>query len=156
VAVPYDLEVKRLVLDGQCVAFVGAGLSMPPALLWVPTVEQIANHCGVPFDTTGTGEEVAARCLDVIDTCLEKDEAIYIQALRKQWPQHTSTTRTAMPYVLRLPFQAILTTNFDPWIRQLVSLDTKDATNSRRRICWRQSSLPTWRFAACEAASPTL
>jgi hypothetical protein len=116
-----DLEqLKRLVLGGKCVAFLGAGLSEPPGLRWLPTVKVIADACGVPFEFEGKSakeiRELHERCPDITDECHAKDPTTYARTLRELWPHHVGATRPAVGYVLRLPFKAILTTNFDPWI----------------------------------------
>jgi hypothetical protein len=106
-----EVEAKRLVLDGKCIAFVGAGASIPPGENWNDTVRRIATHCGIPIEDNMSRPEI-------IDKCLDKDEATCNQACRDLFPRHIASSRPAMDYLLRLPFKALLTTNFDPWLRQ--------------------------------------
>lgn len=42
-------------------------------------------------------------------------------------PEHTSTARTALSYIHRFDLKAIVTTNFDPYIRLLASADRYSA-----------------------------
>jgi len=105
------LELKNLVLRGECVAFVGAGLSIPPGRDWEGLVKDVANHCSVSFDNGGSLPEI-------IDKCIKVDERGCNEVLRDSLPRHIATTRTGIGYLHRLPLKAILTTNFDPWIRQ--------------------------------------
>lgn len=109
---PDALELEKLVLEEQCVvAFVGAAATIPPGQAWRETVRTIATRCGVAFKDD--------RPLpDVIDECIAKDETACNEACRELFPTHIASSRTALDYLLRLPFKALLTTNFDPWIRQ--------------------------------------
>src|SRR5687768_15379661 len=102
-------EVRRDVLGGKCVAFVGSGLSKPPADTWKPTVMKIAEKCGI--ETAGL--DLPA----VIDACIEADLRTANTACRELFPRYTSVIRPALPLLLRLKFRAILTTNFDPYLR---------------------------------------
>lgn len=111
---PEHQELKTLVLSGKCVAFAGSGLSNPPAGDWKTLVNAIAVQCGVPFDDSVP----AAEYLNVIDRCIASSEDNCNRALRAELPAHVAASRTAIGYVHRLPFKALVTTNFDPWIRQ--------------------------------------
>lgn len=106
-----EKKIKGNVLSENCVAFVGAGLSIPPGRDWDLTVQEIAKHCRV---STDEGKEHPT----IIDECLKKDENACNEKLREIFPKHVATSRKATDYLLRLPFKAILTTNFDPWLHQ--------------------------------------
>jgi hypothetical protein len=106
-----EVETKRFVLDGRCVAFVGAGISIPPSKNWLNTVKDIAERCEVPFEDRRPLPEI-------IDECIDKSEFTCTEVCRDFFPRHTTISRTAINYLFRLPFKAILTTNFDPWLRQ--------------------------------------
>ncbi len=112
-------RAKQLVLDRQCVAFLGAGISHPPAQLWEQLVRELARCCGVT-DLTGTNPEI-------VDRCIKKDRDACNRTLREELPKHTALIRTAVPLTMRLPFRAILTTNVDPWIRQQTVSDWQRA-----------------------------
>jgi len=101
-------ELTTLVLSGNCVVFVGAGLSIPPAKKWESLVKDIADNCKVKFDNNDLHT--------VIDNCINKDEHLCNQFLNEEFPFFISSTRNAMSDLLKLKFKAILTTNFDPWI----------------------------------------
>jgi len=100
--------VEKLVRSGECVVFIGAGLSVPIAKNWNGLVETIAEQCKVNFDTNDLPY--------VIDKCIEKNESLCDKILKEEYPTITTLTRTAMSDLLKLKFKAILTTNFDPWI----------------------------------------
>ena len=70
----------------------------------------MAARCGI--------ERVGLSLTEIVDRCLEQNEAACDAFMREELPKHHSASRTLLSYVLRLPFVAILTTNFDPWLRQ--------------------------------------
>lgn len=106
-----EQEAKRDVLEGRCVAFIGAGISIPPGRDWDGLVKEIADRCKIAFDGR-------TSLPSIIDQCIESDESTCNEACRELLPRHVATSRTAMNYLLKLPFRAILTTNFDPWLQQ--------------------------------------
>ena len=111
-------DLRELVLSGHCIAFVGAGLSHPPAHMWWELVDKIAQGCHV-LPAQGGSDDRRGLWKEVIDQCIEKDEEACNRILKEEFPQHTATARTAMTYVYQLPFRALFTTNFDPWVWQL-------------------------------------
>jgi hypothetical protein len=117
-ATAYD-RAKQLVLDRQCIAFLGAGISHPPAQLWEQLVRELARCCRVT-DLTGTNPEI-------VDRCIKKDRDACNRTLREELPKDTALIRTAVTWTMRLPFRAILTTNVDPWIRQQTVSDWQRA-----------------------------
>jgi len=104
-----ELELKNLVLGNQCVAFVGAGLSIPPGPAWRGLVKNITDECGIVFDDS-------LSLTQLIDSCIAKDEVKCTRALRQHFPTHVAACRTAIGFIHRLNFKAIITTNFDPWL----------------------------------------
>lgn len=112
---PESEEAKALVItESKCVAFLGAGISIPPGGTWKGLVSDIAAQCNVPFDDTVPVTEYPS----IIDRCISQSEAGCNRALQTSLPEHVPVSRTAVDYVHRLQLKAILTTNFDPWIRQ--------------------------------------
>ena len=106
-----EYQLKNMVLAGRCVAFVGAGLSVPPGKTWRPLVGQLAKRCDIAFDNEEPETEIFDRCID-------KSESLCTETLKELFPRHIAATRTGISYLLRLKFRAVLTTNFDPWLRQ--------------------------------------
>ena len=104
-------EAKKLVLGGRCVAFIGAGLSIPPGGGWKDIVKTFASRCNVDFNNQDLPK--------VIDECFDTKPSEYKKVFQELFPKHTSTSRTAINYLPRLPFKAFITTNFDPWLRNL-------------------------------------
>jgi hypothetical protein len=103
-------EVESLIFSGNCVVFVGAAITNPPGKQWDVTVNKIATDCKVEYKNLSVKK--------IIDNCMEKDIEKCNSSFSKLYPKHSPITRTALNYLLRLPFKSLLTTNFDPWIRQ--------------------------------------
>lgn len=111
-------EVEQLVLAESCVAFIGAGMSNPPGKQWAELMTNIARRCGV---------ELQGQSLDVLaDACQDTNPREYDNAFREFFPRHIATARTALSYLLRLPFRAYVTTNVDPWLRNLARAEGID------------------------------
>lgn len=120
-------RAKKLVLEKQCVAFLGAGISHPPAQLWEPLVHELADGCGIT--------NLAGSNPEIVDRCIRKDRDACNRTLCAELPKYTALIRTAVTWTMRLPFRAILTTNVDPWIRQQTVAD-------RHRGCFIYPDLP--------------
>lgn len=100
-------SLKQLVLGGRCVAFLGAGISYPVGKKWKELVEEIAKRCGTVVEHS---------LPETIDRCIESNLEMCNAAMRDLLPRANSVVRNAITQVMRLPFSAIITTNFDPWI----------------------------------------
>jgi len=120
-------RAKKLVLEGRCIAFLGAGISYPPAPLWAELVDQMVTRCGIS-ERSGTLPEV-------VDRCIGKDREECNRTLRDELPKYSPILRTAVTSMMRLPFRAILTTNVDPWVRQQTIAE-------RHRACFVYPDLP--------------
>jgi len=109
---PEEAELRRLALRaGKCVAFLGSGVSIPPGRDWRGTVRHMTDRCGVHFSDD-------KQLTDMIDECIDTNEEECNAACRELFPEYTAASRTALLFLLRLPFKAILTVNFDPWLYQ--------------------------------------
>ncbi|MBZ5562425.1 MAG: SIR2 family protein [Acidobacteriia bacterium] len=106
-----EADLKALIYGGQCVAFVGAGISIPPGCEWDVLVDELATNCDV--DANGGLSKA-----QVVDRCIDNGKERLNGALRTIFPRHIARLRPALPYLHRLPFKALLTTNFDPWVHQ--------------------------------------
>lgn len=127
--IPGETEARltQQIKNGEVVAFFGAGMAIPPGKDWGRLVEDIARECGVCIDSHDLKE--------IIDRCIEKDVARCNEVMRLHLTSDQPVTRTALVHASKLPFKAILTTNFDPWLRQ--SFDRKHFPS-----CFRYPDLP--------------
>lgn len=103
-------EARAIIQRRDTVAFIGAGLPAPWAGSWVSLVQDIADGCGVVLD--------ASNLPHVIDECIATNPDACDRVLRERLPFYNIRLRAAMQFALRLPFQACLTTNFDPSVLQ--------------------------------------
>lgn len=108
-------NAKRLVLTPRkCVAFIGSGMSIPPAGNWRQLVTKIAEACKIPIDESTDPNTYP----DLIDEFIETNIHACNYGLREFLPSFSTSTRTAVTQLHRFSFKAILTTNFDPWIQK--------------------------------------
>ncbi len=101
---------ERLLKRCSVIWFLGAGISIPPSEPWEEFVASLAGHVGLDLDDGLDAPKT------IVDTCIEYDAAKCDEFLRDALPRHQPYLRTALHHILRLPFKAILTTNFDPYI----------------------------------------
>jgi hypothetical protein len=85
-------------------------VSIPPGEDWTETVKSLLAGCGLKYN-----EDVSHP--ELVDQCIDRSETTCDQVLHELFPTHVAKSRPATGYLLRLPFKAVLTTNFDPWIR---------------------------------------
>jgi SIR2-like domain len=116
----------RAIADGRCVAFLGAGMSQPDAPDWLGLLRQLAatlpksSHSQAALDILA-GTQLNAHDLEAVaqilrDACPDDAafEGVVHQVLGKVIPN-----KTAERYRLlrEIPFESILTTNFDSLIK---------------------------------------
>lgn len=110
---PDSDEAKDLLLaNRKCVAFLGAGITIPPGGTWKGLVSDIAARCNVPFNKKTPTTEYPK----IIDHCISADENGCNDVLRVSLPKHVVNSRTALTDIHRLDLKSIVTTNFDPWV----------------------------------------
>lgn len=64
---PESEEAKNLVLsESKCIAFLGAGISIPPGGTWKKLVIDITAKCSIPFDDSVP----VAEYPNLIDQCI--------------------------------------------------------------------------------------
>lgn len=110
---PESDEAKELLLaNRKCVAFLGAGITIPPGGTWKGLVGEVAARCNVHFDKKTQTTEYPT----VIDRCISADENGCNEVLRVSLAKHVVSSRTALTDIHRLELKSIVTTNFDPWV----------------------------------------
>ena len=126
-------QVPKSLIDeiraGNCVAFVGAGFTAPAIPVWSDLLKKISQHPDVSEDTRQNvtsfldpndnphellKEEAAAQLLE---TALDSDLPRVISEIIKTDDQTKVEEIQSRIYSLeRIPFRAILTTNFDSFL----------------------------------------
>ena len=100
--------VKR----GNCIAFVGAGLSTPDYPTLEALIERLCAACQI---TQPKGKSRA----DVAELAKRKDPSQYKAFLRKEFAAKTPQYRHV--YLVKAPFAGYVTTNYDSFIEQAYS-----------------------------------
>jgi hypothetical protein len=118
--------LRRYLAGGDAVAFLGAGVSRPLYPLW----SGVINDLIAVATTRGLSEQAAQTCRDLAadqpDAVIEVvrtqlGEPRYRAALRETFrvradPETARTWTPTQELVCRCPFQAVVTTNYDPGI----------------------------------------
>ncbi len=106
-------ELKEAVLKGNCIAFVGSGPSHGIYPTWGGLVGMLCEACDVPvtgdLDLAPTG-----KLLSFADQAREKNEDDYNDCLYRVFGGTMVHTSRVYECLLRAPFDAYLTLNFDP------------------------------------------
>lgn len=125
--IPVPAELRQACSNGECVAFVGPGLSAPASLpTWGPLVEGLlkwsAKHAMfTPEEYESLEEATKQRDYEsVADMVVSRisDPAELAGYLRKVFSTERLPIPQAHSLLPRLPFSAILTTNFDDFIER--------------------------------------
>ena len=98
----------------DCVAWVGSGLSRPAGYPgWADTVRELCDACSV-LPLTRAQESSAEHITNKAQECKDADVMMYNQTLARLFARPTVQTRLAYTLLMRIPFRAYVTTNFDP------------------------------------------
>jgi len=110
--------LKDVISAGDCVAFLGAGVSMPDYPDWRDLVAKLAKVCGVQEPP-----KPQASLKELAEQARRTDEGAYWDVLHYEF-QNRKCPETAYRYhmLARIPFKAYLTTNFDPLILDILKL----------------------------------
>ena len=116
--------------SGNCIAFVGAGFSAPALPTWDYLIRTISEHSSVSDQTRRTvnglldsransatelfDKEAAAQMLE--DELSGELASILREVLKPSKSPGDTTVRNRIELLAKIPFQAILTTNFDDYL----------------------------------------
>ncbi len=109
--VKLDPRLARCIKKGECVAFIGSGLSNSVYCDWRTLITCLCNRCGV---TRRPGKESSSD--DLLDLAEEAKSAApckYYAVLHEKFG-HIGTTNPLYDILMRLNFKSYVTTNFDP------------------------------------------
>lgn len=119
VPIPIPASLVRHLREGRCTLFVGAGLSAGAGLPgWGRLLDVMVTEVESE-DTGASGPELrrllaAGKLLDVADHCRQRlGERRYYELLGEQLRGGSGEIPTAHALITRLPFSAIVTTNYD-------------------------------------------
>jgi len=109
-------DVRQVILSGNCVAFIGSGLSCPPYPSWRKLVADLCNACGVsvPFDEDLND---ARKLLALADDCKTKNKTSYYSKLYEIFGTPPVETRFIYRMLAKLSFCSYITSNYDPLLK---------------------------------------
>jgi CheY-like chemotaxis protein len=122
--------LTRSILDGRCIAFVGAGFSRPAIPDWRSLLVQLASELDAEV---ALANDASALDFELIGAELRRragSDAAFERLVKRIVDRSLSpgaaghdTMRRRRELLQRIPFKAILTTNFDPWLAADRDLD---------------------------------
>jgi hypothetical protein len=102
-------ELTHRVLGGRCIAFLGAGLSMPMYSDWDGLIGKLCDRCGVTERTGPQGSALTPMALAALALAANRSE--YYNTLRREFSRRDPSDRHHL--LVRIPFEFYFTTNFD-------------------------------------------
>lgn len=134
----------NLIKDGDCVAWIGSGLSAGADYpSWEKIIRDLCDACNV----TSLGEDEAST--EVLQTkadeCKDHAPNKYYHTLATHFGKPISKTRLAYQLLLKLPFKAFVTTNYDPLLMYAGEIENHPKV-------FRYPSLPTDALSCSPAA----
>lgn len=128
-----ELELKEIVSklrpmieNGDCIVWVGSGLSKSADYPdWKETVKKLCDKCGVTL-LSEPEEESSDKLIDKAEECKKADINTYHNTLADLFGGQPVDTRLAYQYLMKLPFKAYITTNFDPLLSEAGAIEEYD------------------------------
>ena len=111
-------ELFRAIKGRNCVAWVGAGLSRPVYDDWPSAVSKLCEACGVKHladSTSGTNSEIL---ISKAEECRQANQGKYEETLAELYGRNEVRSRRAYNWLVKAPFKAYVTTNFDPLLSE--------------------------------------
>ena len=104
-------RINSLLIKGRCIAWVGSGLSKSEDYPgWSDLVDRLCSVCGIEPPIEKSSDQFMIKS----DECKKKNFDAYQKTLKDTYSKQPYITREAFPLLMRLPFKAYVTTNFDP------------------------------------------
>jgi len=130
--VPLELpdELRKIILSGNCVAFLGSGLSAGSYHPWPDLVNALCRRCGSPCSVTR--DTPGEAFLDAAQDAKNANRQEYLSFLGEHFGRPAPNASFLYDAVLALPFQSYLTVNLDP----LLALKARTAPSKcRTPVC---------------------
>lgn len=106
------LEIESLIQSGDCVLFLGTGMSMDVYPSWTQLVRNLCVRCGV--DIPEEKMDDANTLLTLADECKEKNIVAYCEVLEEEFAKPIIINPVKYEYVKNAPFLSFVTSNYDP------------------------------------------
>jgi len=105
-------ECSDLILSGQCVAFVGSGLSASQFDSWPKLVNRLCDRCGASTRVSDD-ETDAEKLIQAAEDAKISSGSAYLTCLGEHFGR-IPDINPCYDLLLKLPFKSIVTLNFDP------------------------------------------
>jgi SIR2-like domain len=115
-------EIWEVMKFEKCVCWVGSGLSNLFYKDWPETVSCLCRSCGVPLWSDSGGKPSADLLIDKAEECKQADLKGYEATLANLFGDEVVPTRQAFSWLIKAPFKAYVTTNFDPLLSEAAAV----------------------------------
>lgn len=106
-------SIDAILKKGNCILWLGSGLSLCAYPTWVQTIQKLCKQCKV--SPLNENEEKSTKALmGKADECKNKNLDQYQQTLANSYGKTVGNTREAYHTIMKLPFRGYITTNYDP------------------------------------------
>ena len=109
-------ELLKAVSGGDCIAWVGSGLSALAYRGWNQAIIELSDECGV--GRLASAYPSADELIDKAEECKIANRATYEATLARLYGGNVVETRLAYQWLVKAPFKAYVTTNFDPLLSE--------------------------------------
>ena len=119
-------KLLPMIENGNCIVWVGSGLSKSAEYPdWKETVRELCDKCGVTL-LSKSEEELPDKLIDKAEECKKADINAYHNTLANLFGGRPVNTRFAYQSLMKLPFKAYVTTNFDPLLSEAGAIEGYD------------------------------
>lgn len=107
-------ELVGVLAREDCIAWAGSGLSLVAYPGWRDVLSKLCSACGVAYFDPAIGAPSADDLIDKAQECKVTDQGAFTAVLADLFGGKVIKTRKAFYLLMRAPFKAYATTNFDP------------------------------------------
>lgn len=114
-------QLDHLVHSGECIVFVGSGLSGKNYLPWDKLIEMLCDKCGVedfPKDDEEKSQLSADELFEYADRAYDKNKAVYLKFLEDEFSKRVNFP-PEYNFLAEIQFKSFITINFDPLLAEI-------------------------------------
>lgn len=115
-------EIWKVMKSEICVCWVGSGLSNLFYKDWPGAVDCLCRNCSVPPWPDSGRKASPDQLIDKAEECKRADCGSYEATLASLFGDHMVPTRQAFSWLIKAPFKAYVTTNFDPLLSEAAAV----------------------------------
>lgn len=106
------LELESMIQSGECILFLGSGMSADIYPTWSHLIRKLCDRCGVAIPE-GKMDDTNSL-LSLADECKANDIEAYCDELKQEFAKPILTNPVKYEYVKNAPFLSFVTSNYDP------------------------------------------